>query len=185
MKYSTANSAAMFSEQVQTVKELFDQWNDCERVVTIFALLKQIPFSCNKFVQYAVEANLAQVCNIEQAQLLETNANSAAFLTNLSETYKNFKCNDVQLNKDSIFYESDRSLHKSEKYYDKKEDILNEILQHIPILRPGNEEAKTAYLEIIPMAVDDVIRGSVNTSLVQQIFSFLLIHPAFTTDDRR
>lgn len=222
MKYTgTDSSAALFSEQVHTVIELFEQWNDCERVVTLYALLKRIPFSCIKFIQHAIETNLSQSYNAEQTQILETNANSPAFLANLSETYKNFKSaaptvpvvttsggvsggNPVagELNKDSIFYESDRSLNRMHQHqqrqhscsahqlhamqsYDKKEDILNDILTYMPILKPGNDEAKAAFMELIPMAVDDVIRGYVNTSLVQQIFSFLLIHPAFTTEDRR
>lgn len=217
MKYTgTDSSAALFSEQVHTVIELFEQWNDCERVVTLYALLKRIPFSCIKFIQHAIETNLSQSYNAEQTQILETNANSPAFLANLSDTYKNFKSaaptvpvvtgtgggggsNTVtsELNKDSIFYESDRSLNRMHlqhcsaqqlhalQSYDKKEDILNDILTYMPILKPGNDEAKAAFMELIPMAVDDVIRGYVNTSLVQQIFSFLLIHPAFTTEDRR
>lgn len=209
MKFESNNtSSTLFSEQVNKVIELFQDWNDCERSVSLYAVLKRIPFSCTKFLQSVIDTNLTQAYCLEQTKLLEHNANSATFIQSLSETYKNFKnCaqDQVQINKDSIFYESDRGVGVSgngicgsigggiggslneitDKYYDKKEDILNDVLTLMPILTPGNEEAKCAYLEFIPMTVEDAIRGTVNTSLVQQIFSYLLIHPAFTTDDRR
>lgn len=224
MKFESNNtSSTLFSEQVNKVIELFQDWNDCERSVSLYAVLKRIPFSCTKFLQSVIDTNLTQAYCLEQTKLLEHNANSATFIQSLSESYKNFKnCtqDQVQINKDSIFYESDRcsgngggvgggvggggivgsgngicgsigggigdSLNEiTDKYYDKKEDILIDVLTLMPILTPGNEEAKCAYLEFIPMTVEDAIRGTVNTSLVQQIFSYLLIHPAFTTDDRR
>lgn len=234
MKFENSNtSTTRFSEQVNKVIELFQQWNDCERSVSLYAVLKRIPFSCTKFLQSVIDTNLTQAYCLEQTKLLEHNANSAAFVRSLCEAYKNFTvCTSaeslaggggnggggggggpMQLNKDSIFYESDRCCQRggvpggggggggvgvgnrgsgsltdiliADKYYDKKEDILNDILTLMPILTPGNDEAKCAYLEFIPMTVDDAIRGTVNTSLVQQIFSYLLIHPAFSTDDRR
>lgn len=217
MKFENSNtSTTRFSEQVNKVIELFQQWNDCERSVSLYAVLKRIPFSCTKFLQSVIDTNLTQAYCLEQTKLLEHNANSAPFVRNLCDIYKNFTCctsaeslggggggGPMQLNKDSIFYESDRCCSRlagggvnrgsgsltdiliTDKYYDKKEDILNDILTLMPILTPGNEEAKCAYLEFIPMTVEDAIRGIVNTSLVQQIFSYLLIHPAFSTDDRR
>lgn len=208
LESNSSSSAARFSEQVNKVIELFQGWNDCERSVSLYAVLRRIPFSCTKFLQSVIATNLTQAYCLEQTKLLEHNANSATFIRSLGDAYKNFACctNEMQLNKDSIFFESDRlgvgagsgvasgsggiggsgSLNDiADKYYDKKEDILNDILTLMPILTPGNDDAKRAYLEFIPMTVEDAIRGKVNTTLVQQIFSYLLIHPAFTTDDRR
>lgn len=189
MKYPGGNTSTMFCEQVGTVTSLFEQWNDCEQTVVLYALLKRVPYSNLKFLQLSIEYNIAQNYSSQtKLNILETNANNGAFLTKLISTYKNFKCNEVQLNKDSIIYESNSTsqlfLENSGKY-DKKEDILNDVLTYLPLLKPGNDDAKSIYLSLIPIAVDDSTRQIVPTELVQQILSYLLIHPAITNDDRR
>lgn len=224
--HSATTSATLFSEQVSKVCDLFQDWNDCERSVSLFAVLKRIPFSCTKFLQSVIDTNLNQAYCLEQTKLLEQNANSAAFIHSLHEAYASLSprgdsaasraASSQSLSsatkRDSLIFgdvaahnarraslqpppthRQQRGGNKSEttlgsgapKCYDRKEDILGEVLTLMPILTPGNDEAKCAYLEFIPMTVEDAIRGAVNTSLVQQIFSYLLIHPAFSTDDRR
>lgn len=247
---STAASSTLFSEQVGHVIELFQDWNDCERSVSLFAVLKRIPFSCTKFLQSVIDANLTQAYGCEQSKQLEHNANSVSFVRALHEAYRcleggavggssttttttgcSMSSNSKHSNKDSLFGESDQSAHLHHQFhhqhhhtttvqhhrrgscstassshdanvttaaatpthkasaagggYDRKEAILGDILTLMPILTPGNDEAKSAYLELIPATVEDAIRGQVNTSLVQQIFSYVLIHPAFSADDRR
>lgn len=220
-------SSTLFSEQVGHVIDLFQDWNDCERSVSLFAVLKRIPFSCTKFLQSVIDANLTQAYGCEHSKQLEHNANSAAFVRALHESYRSLEScgsgggggssttsssgssrSSKNSNKDSLFGESDDGLLMGGAYrrrgsssetarashakattaaagYDKKEDILGEILTLLPILTPGNDEAKTAYLDLIPATVEDAVRGTVNTSLVQQIFSYVLIHPAFNAADRR
>lgn len=227
-----ATSATLFSEQVSKVCDLFQDWNDCERSVSLFAVLKRIPFSCTKFLQSVIDNNLNQAYCLEQTKLLERNANSAVFIHSLHEAYSALSSRDAKAassqslsaKRDASIFGGDlmgdhpitigdrraslqppappvsrsgRSNNKTGscdgmalsgsggKCYERKEDILGDVLTLMPILTPGNDEAKCAYLDFIPMTVEDAVRGTVNTSLVQQIFSYLLIHPAFSTDDRR
>lgn len=178
----TATCPTIFSEQLSDVIELFQQWNDSERAVILYAVLKKLPFPTTKFLQSVINASLQQTK--EQAKTLERNANSPKYINRLRENYKSLKFNDTQLTSDSMFFESDRSIDKLDNYHDKKEEILHDILKMMPILTIGNDEAKSAYLQFIPMTVSDATRRIVNSNLVQQIFCYVLIHPAFTADDR-
>lgn len=225
----SATSATLFSEQVSKVCDLFQDWNDCERSVSLFAVLKRIPFSCTKFLQSVIDNNLNQAYCLEQTKLLERNANSAVFIHSLHEAYSALSrdaASSKAASSQSLSGKRDTSMFgdvaehpgggrraslqppppptrsstgrggvksgdasampgSGGKCYERKEDILGDVLTLMPILTPGNDEAKCAYLDFIPMTVEDAVRGTVNTSLVQQIFSYLLIHPAFSTDDRR
>lgn len=267
---STAASATLFSEQVGHVIELFQGWNDCERAVSLFAVLKRIPFACTKFLQSVIDANLTQLyAGCDQSKQLENNANSVTFVRALHEAYRcleggvggggsssnasadlglnnagslfgdavdehggdlggllqqrlqrhhihshfgnprlqqqhqqtrrgsgasnasatsssdtNHKCS-AQMPAHHSTASAAGSLPPVASSYDRKEDILCDILQLMPVLAPGNEEAKSAYLDLIPYTVEDAVRGLVNTSLVQQMFSYVLIHPAFSVEDRR
>lgn len=151
----------------------------------LYALLKKVPFPITKFLQSVIDTNVQQALSKEQAKILERNANCAKYINSLSETYKSFKYNDTHFTAESIFFASDRSIDNVDKYYDKKEEILHDISKMIPILAIGNDDAKFAYLEFIPMTVIDATRRLVNSTLVQQILCYVLIHPAFSTEDRR
>lgn len=163
-----------------TVTTLFEQWNECERTVMLYALLKRVPFANLKFLQLSIEYNIAQNYNSQsRLQILESNSNNGVFLAKLLGAYKGGK-SDAQ---DSVIYEADayEALGKRER----KEDILSELLTYLPLLKPGNEDAKAVYMAIVPIAVEDAVRQLVPAELVQQILSYLLIHPAVTNDDRR
>lgn len=196
MKYPGGNTSTLFCEQVGTVTSLFEQWNDCERTVVLYALLKRVPYANLKFLQLSIEYNIAQNYNSQsKLQMLENNSNNAVFLTKLINTYKNFKCNEPQIQKESVIYETSAAngIKKSNSLiyldnfgkYDKKEDVLNDILTYLPLLKPGNDDAKAVFLSLIPCAVDDSVRQLIPMELVQQILSYLLIHPAISNDDRR
>lgn len=216
MKYPGGNTSTLFCEQVGTVTSLFEQWNDCERTVVLYALLKRVPFANLKFLQLSIEYNLAQNFNSQtKLHVIEKNSNNAVFLTKLINTYKNFKiCNNNEikqqqsqpsppmlLKKDktsttaTIIYENINEItpppNSSQHFldnigkYEKKEDILNDILIYLPLLKPGNDEAKAVFLSLIPCAVEDSVRQIVPIELVQQILSYLLIHPAISNEDRR
>ncbi|XP_055702993.1 protein Smaug isoform X2 [Phlebotomus papatasi] len=179
MKYP-GHPSTVFCEQMGTVTTLFEQWNECERTVMLYALLKRVPFANLKFLQLSIEYNIAQNYNSQsRLQILESNSNNGVFLAKLLGAYKGGK-SDAQ---DSVIYEADayEALGKRER----KEDILSELLTYLPLLKPGNEDAKAVYMAIVPIAVEDAVRQLVPAELVQQILSYLLIHPAVTNDDRR
>ncbi|XP_059614054.1 protein Smaug isoform X2 [Phlebotomus argentipes] len=172
MKYP-GHPSQVFCEQVGTVTTLFEQWNECERTVVLYALLKRVPFANLKFLQLSIEYNIAQNYNSQsRLQILESNSNNGVFLAKLLNAYKGNK------DQDAVIYEA---LGKQER----KEDILTELLQYLPLLKPGNDDAKAVYMAIVPIAVDDSVRQLVPAELVQQILSYLLIHPAVTSEDRR
>lgn len=190
---------ALFCEQVNTVTNLFEKWNDCERTVVMYALLKRLRYPSLKFLQYSIDNTLTQnmgsTSNLSTV-VIDMNANNPSYLQNLLNAYKTFHLGDLvdslsssSSDKDSMpsCYGSDFQLtHCDErKLYGKKEDILHEVLNMLPLLKPGNEEAKMIYLSLIPLAVKDTIRQIVPTELVQQIFSYMLIHSAISSEDRR
>lgn len=177
------NATKRFNDQFETLLSLFEQWNDCERTVALYALLKRVPYSNLKFLQLSIEDNLSPMYTPQnKLHLLESNANNAIFLNKLVNKYKNFSTDtSVSQTKDTLLFDS---ITYGDKY-EKKEDILSDVLAYLPLLKPGNEEAKQVYMNLIPLAVDDSVRQIVPTELVQQIFSYLLIHPAFSHDDRR
>lgn len=188
MKHPGGNPSTLFCEQVSTVTLLFEKWNDCERAVVMYALLKRLSFPTLKFLQFSIETNLTQNFGSQKnLNSIETNANNPKYLQKLITTYKTFPIVELSqiTDKDSILYESDLYLQENEKNYNKKEDILHDILSMLPLLKPGNDEAKGIYLSLIPLAVEDTVRQIVAAELVQQIFSYLLIHPAISNDDRR
>ncbi|XP_075164206.1 sterile alpha motif domain containing protein 4 smaug isoform X2 [Haematobia irritans] len=196
---TTATGNALFCEQVNTVTNFFEKWNDCERTVVMYALLKRLRYPSLKFLQYSIDNTLTQ--NMGSSSNLSTvvidvNANNPSYLQNLLNAYKTFHLGDLvdtlsssSSDKDSMpsCYGSDFQLtHCDErKLYGKKEDILHEVLNMLPLLKPGNDEAKMIYLSLIPLAVKDTIRQIVPTELVQQIFSYMLIHSAVSSEDRR
>lgn len=207
MKYPGGHQSTVFVEQVGTVTALFDQWNDCERTVVLYALLKRLPFPNLKFLQLSIEYNIAQNINssfqahtggkssgnsgngsnYNKFHLLESNSNNGIFLTKLTAVYRNLRVPDMAQPPPPI----DGSGRLPVVYgignvpYETREDILHDILTYLPLLKPGNEEAKAAYIALVPIVVADSIKRLVPTEMVQQILSYLLIHPAVTSEDRR
>lgn len=88
MKFPGGNPL-LFCEQVSTVTSFFEQWNDCERTVVLYALLKRVPFANLKFLQLSIDYNLAQNYSTQsKLQLLESQANNANFLNQLVQRYQ-------------------------------------------------------------------------------------------------
>ncbi|KAG8198167.1 hypothetical protein JTE90_006917 [Oedothorax gibbosus] len=65
-----------------------------------------------------------------------------------------------------------------------KETAVSQLLSHLPLLRPGNREAKDSYLALIPKILAHSIRHGVHIEESRQLLSYSLIHPAISSDDR-
>ncbi|XP_012264559.1 protein Smaug homolog 1 [Athalia rosae] len=65
------------------------------------------------------------------------------------------------------------------------ETAINQLLTHLPLLRPGNSECKQCYLVAIPELVSHCVSTGQYTEQTQQLLSYTLIHPAITSQDRR
>jgi hypothetical protein len=65
------------------------------------------------------------------------------------------------------------------------EVAINQLLTHLPLLRPGNVECKQCYLLAIPELISHCVTTGQYTEQTQQLLSYTLIHPAITSQDRR
>ncbi|KAJ8684429.1 hypothetical protein QAD02_020221 [Eretmocerus hayati] len=65
------------------------------------------------------------------------------------------------------------------------EVAINQLLSHLPLLRPGNVECKQCYLLVIPELISHCVTTGQYTEQTQQLLSYTLIHPAITSQDRR
>ncbi|XP_078491617.1 protein Smaug homolog 2 [Ciona intestinalis] len=66
----------------------------------------------------------------------------------------------------------------------RQSDIINNLLNHLPLLRPGNEVAKNKYLEILPVVLAHSVERSEYLEESRQLLSYSLIHPAFDNKER-
>jgi hypothetical protein len=202
MKYLTNSSEntsssvnTLFYEQVQQVTNIYDQWNDCERTVVIYTLLKRLPFSNLKFLIHSIEHQLRQnVTTPQQLVLLEEAANASSFLNKLIQRYNsltNFtsSSDNIDANSDQEFSCSDASIKSLENdlalKYNNKEEIVHDLLMYLPLLRPNNDEGKKVYIQFLPVLIEDSTKQNLSIELVQQILSYLLIHPAIKNEDRK
>jgi hypothetical protein len=197
MKYSATSSEhsnALFYEQVQHVTNIYEQWNDCERTVVAYALFKRLPFANLRFLTHAIEHHLKQSSNVpKQFGLLEEAANATSFLNKLIHKYSTLV--NFSSSGDTIDSSSDPELSSSDSIkslendlvskYNSKEEILQDLLMYLPLLRPNNDEGKKVYIQFLPVLIDDSIKYSMPIELVQQILSYLLIHPAIKVEDRK
>ncbi|KYN28901.1 PREDICTED: protein Smaug homolog 1 [Trachymyrmex cornetzi] len=65
------------------------------------------------------------------------------------------------------------------------EIAINQLLTHLPLLKPGNVECKKSYLVAIPELVNHCVSTGQYTEQTQQLLSYTLIHPAINGQDRR
>lgn len=194
MKYSTNSSdAALFCEQVHQLTTMYEQWNDCERTVVIYALFKRLPFANLKFLVHSVEHHLKQSFNTpHRLSHFEDAANSISFLNKLIHKYNALIT--ITSSNDKIDRSIDLEVGSGEgknleddlvSKYASKEEIIIDLLMYLPLLRPNNDEGKKAYMKFVPVLIEDSIKHNLPIELVQQILSYLLIHPAIKSDDRK
>jgi hypothetical protein len=196
MKYSTRSSdssSAIFSEQVQQLTNFYDQWNDCERTVVFSALFKRLPYQNLKFLIHSIEHHLKQSTNVATQQLLEEAANAITFLDKLVAKYNSLTVIGHSSSIDNIHVKSEKDITGTVKTleteivskYHSKIEIVQDLLVYLPLLRTNNEEAKVVYTQFIPVLAEDTIKHNLPIEMVQQMLSYLLIHPAFNCEERK
>jgi len=199
MKYSLGSThndhATLFCEQVQQLTTMYEQWNDCERTVVIYALFKRLPFANLKFLMHSIDYFVKQSFNAPQRMtLLEDAANAASFLGKLVQKYNTLSifnsdksdANNSDQEPLTCCTESSKSLEDDMvSKYAYKDEIVNDLLMYLPLLRPNNDEGKKVYMQFVSVLIDDAIKHGLPIELVQQILSYLLIHPAIKCDDRK
>ena len=121
----------------------------------------------------------------------EDAANATSFLNKLVQKYNTLTT--ITASNDKIDTNSDSEISGEGKNledelvskYTSKEEIINDLLMYLPLLRPANDEGKKAYMQFVPVLIEDSIKHNLPIELVQQILSYLLIHPAVKIDDRK
>jgi hypothetical protein len=198
MKYSANSSEntsinTLFYEQVQQVTNIYEQWNDCERTVVIYTLFKRLPFANLKFLIHSIEHHLRHIITTpQQLVLLEEAANAPSFLNKLIHKYNSLtiftsSSDNIDANSDQEFScDSVKSLENDlVSKYSTKEEIVQDLLMYLPLLRPNNDEGKKVYIQFLPVLIEDSTKQNLSIELVQQILSYLLIHPGIKTEDRK
>lgn len=69
-------------------------------------------------------------------------------------------------------------------YAESEEDALEQLLAHLPLLKPGNLEEKEEYLRLLPKVLLGSCEESTYMDQCKQLLSLSLIHPAFNQEDR-
>lgn len=69
-------------------------------------------------------------------------------------------------------------------YAETEEDALEQLLAHLPLLRPGNSEGKEEYLTLLPKVLLGSCEEQNYMDQCKQLLSLSLVHPAFNQDDR-
>ncbi|XP_070497457.1 protein Smaug [Chironomus tepperi] len=197
MKYFSNSSDNMisntlFHEQVTQVKSIFDHWNECERTVVIYALIKKMSFYSLKLLMNSIENHLRQNQSPQQSLMYEEAANASSFLNKLLQRYNsltNFKSSsdNIDANSDQEFNSSDNIKSLEDDLvlkYNNKDNIVNDLLTYLPLLRPNNDEGKKVYIQFLPLLIEDSIKHNLSIELVQQYLSLLLIHPVIKSEDR-
>uniref|UniRef100_A0A087XSG4 Protein Smaug homolog 1 n=1 Tax=Poecilia formosa TaxID=48698 RepID=A0A087XSG4_POEFO len=65
-----------------------------------------------------------------------------------------------------------------------KERIISLVLTHLPLLKPGNTEAKSEYMRLLPRILAHTIEHGHHLEESRQLLSYALIHPATSLEDR-
>ncbi|XP_006817055.1 protein Smaug homolog 1-like [Saccoglossus kowalevskii] len=65
-----------------------------------------------------------------------------------------------------------------------KETAVAQLLGHLPLLHPGNADAKNEYLKLIPKILHHSIQNGIHLDESRQLLSYSVIHPALNNEER-
>ncbi|BET00654.1 sterile alpha motif domain containing [Nesidiocoris tenuis] len=65
---------------------------------------------------------------------------------------------------------------------ERRDSAMMQTLLHLPLLRPGNAEAKHVYLMLIPALLNYTLESGTLIDEARQLLSYVLIHPALRED---
>ena len=69
-------------------------------------------------------------------------------------------------------------------YKKNKDFAVQSLLMHLPLLHPGNNEAKEEYLTLLPNILSHSLDNSIHEEECRQLFSLAVVHPAFTQQEK-
>lgn len=65
-----------------------------------------------------------------------------------------------------------------------KDIVMTQLLVHLPLLRPGNLDAKHWYMTLVPMMLNYSLETGSFVEEARQLLAYVLIHPALREDRR-
>ncbi|XP_062996370.1 protein Smaug homolog 2 [Elgaria multicarinata webbii] len=72
----------------------------------------------------------------------------------------------------------------SQWHQEPKDKVVSLLLAHLPLLQPGNADAKSEYMKLLQKVLAYSIESNLFIEESRQLLSYALIHPATTLDDR-
>ncbi|XP_078262789.1 protein Smaug homolog 1 isoform X5 [Rhinoraja longicauda] len=69
-------------------------------------------------------------------------------------------------------------------HQESKDKVMVLLLTHLPLLKPGNIEAKIEYMKLLPKILAHSIENNQHIEESRQLLSYALIHPATSLEDR-
>jgi len=142
--------AHIFRDQVNTVAQWFDQWNDIEQTIACYSLLKRLGPTQARFLSLVLDYTFRD--SAYEVQVFEKEANDKEFLRGLC--------------------------------HESKEVAVQQLLLHLPLLHPGNDEARHEYLKLLPKILSHSLEYSIHEEECRQLLSLALVHPAFVPEER-
>jgi len=142
--------AHIFRDQVNTVAQWFDQWNDIEQTIGFYSLVKRLGPTQARFLSLVLDYTFRD--SAYEVQVFEKEANRKEFLKGLC--------------------------------HESKEVAVQQLLLHLPLLHPGNDEARHEYLKLLPKILSHSLEYSIHEEECRQLLSLALVHPAFVPEER-
>ena len=142
--------AHIFRDQVNTVAQWFDQWNDIEQTIACYSLLKRLGPTQARFLSLVLDYTFRD--SAYEVDLFEKEANDKQFLRSLC--------------------------------HESKEIAVQQLLLHLPLLHPGNDEARHEYLKLLPKILSHSLEYYIHEEECRQLLSLALVHPAFVPEER-
>ena len=65
-----------------------------------------------------------------------------------------------------------------------KDYAVKQLLMHLPLLNPRNDEARYEYLQLLPKILHHTVEHSVHQEECRQLLSLAVVHPAFPLEER-
>ncbi|XP_078090028.1 protein Smaug homolog 1 isoform X3 [Mustelus asterias] len=69
-------------------------------------------------------------------------------------------------------------------HQESKDKVMMLLLTHLPLLKPGNTDAKMEYMKLLPKILAHSIENNQHIEESRQLLSYALIHPATSLEDR-
>ncbi|CRL01132.1 CLUMA_CG014369, isoform A [Clunio marinus] len=182
---------ATLSHTYNQFAAMYSQWNDCEKTLVINTVFKLLPFANIKLLSNSIDHHLENHFNKpHRVSHLEDAANATTFLNKLFQKYKTLTVTETSDKNDKNCEKEDKT--KEEKNlednlvakYSNKEEIASDLLMYLPLLRSNNDECKKAYMQFVPLILEDTTKSVLPAILIQQYLTYLMIHPMIKNDDQ-